>query len=174
MQWRLANDLRELRDLRRNLTVALEEHSVEGSDIQGSVLATSELVTNAISYSDGEVVVSVEWSGTAVVLTVIDEGPGFDLSEARAPDAHEASGRGLMIASKIVSDLRVEPNEPVGSVVTAVLPVRPACAPAADVAAARASREVLSTSPGSELTRFQLRPAAGFPLGVDTLSGLGR
>lgn len=172
MQWRLANDLRELRDLRRNLTVALEEHSVEGSDIQGSVLATSELVTNAISYSEGEVVVTVEWSGTAVELTVVDHGPGFDLASVQQPDAHEASGRGLLIVSKIVSDLRVEPNEPSGAIVSAVLPVRPACTPAADAAAARAGEPV--ASPGGELARFQLRPAADFPLGLGTLSELGR
>lgn len=174
MHWRLANDLRELRDLRRNLTVALEEHSVEGSDIQGSVLATSELVTNAISYSDGEVDVTVEWIGTSVVLTVADHGPGFDLTAVSQPGTHEASGRGLLIVSKIVSDLRVIPNDPTGALVSAVLPVRPACVPAADVDATRGDERALAASPGSELSRFQLRPVADFSLGLGVAPELRR
>ncbi len=171
MRWRLKNDLRELRDLRRDLTIALERHAVEGSDIQGSVLAASELVTNAISYSEGEVDVILDWRGPKVVLTVVDVGPGFDLDAVRTPDDSEASGRGLLIASKIVSELTVCTNSPTGAVVTAVLPVRPACLPAIDaVPAVRGANGAPERLVSDELTRFRLRP--GVTTVADRPSGL--
>jgi anti-sigma regulatory factor (Ser/Thr protein kinase) len=83
------------------------ERSV-GSRVPVSVLETlsllvSELVSNAVLHTDGEVVVGTELDGDRVRVTVRDHDP--DSARAVVPQASrsssEASGRGLMIVSSL-------------------------------------------------------------------------
>jgi hypothetical protein len=57
------------------------------------------------------------------VLTVYDLGDGFDLAEVPVAAPDDIGGRGLLIASHLVSELSVRSKSGGGSVVSAVLPV---------------------------------------------------
>jgi anti-sigma regulatory factor (Ser/Thr protein kinase) len=129
VDWYMPNDSAHIRQLRLTLADHLGRHAEPGSDVDGAVLVASELVTNALNNSDGPVWISLDWGRSEPVLTVYDLGPGFELAEVPAPTPSDRSGRGLMIASHLVAQLRVESKSGGGSVVSAVLPVtRPASA----------------------------------------------
>lgn len=171
MQWRLENDLRELGRFRRELAGSLHDGSRPGGDVDGAVIAASELVTNAISYSDHPVDVTIDWHDAAAVLAVADLGPGFDLGAVTAPAPTAISGRGLMIVSRIVAALRVEPNEPCGSVVIAHLPVQPdGASPGDPVGPLGGAQLAVGGHDGAdardELARFQLRPGGQLAFGL--------
>ncbi|NNE12072.1 MAG: ATP-binding protein, partial [Ilumatobacter sp.] len=123
MDWYVPNDTEVVRPLRLALGEHLERHAAAGSDVEGAVLAASELITNAIQNSDGPVWVSLDWGRKEPVLTVHDLGTGFTLEGVPEPAIDQVDGRGLMIANHLVSELTVRAKRPGGSSVSAVLPV---------------------------------------------------
>ncbi len=123
MDWYVPNDTSQLAPLRRELQSLLERHSTPGSDVDGATIVASELITNALQNSDGPVWVSLDWGGSEPVLTVHDLGVGFDLDDIDPPQPEAPRGRGLMIATHLVSQLSVTAKESVGSRVRAALPV---------------------------------------------------
>jgi anti-sigma regulatory factor (Ser/Thr protein kinase) len=67
-------------------------------------LLTSELVTNAVRYgpADGAIVVRTRFDGEALCVTVTDEGSTSPATQS--PEAHETSGRGLMLVQAMAED----------------------------------------------------------------------
>lgn len=123
MDWYVPNDMAHIGALRRELQGLLARHSAPGSDVGGAMLVASELVTNALENSSGPVWVTLDWGRSDPVLTVHDLGAGFDLDEIEAPDPDAKRGRGLMIATHLVSQLSVTAKDAGGSTVRAELPV---------------------------------------------------
>jgi PAS domain S-box-containing protein len=119
---------------------------VLADDVLGSVFRN--LLRNAVQHNDGptpEVVVSVEDRGDAVAVSVADDGPGIpdDRKEAVFGKGEmglesEGTGVGLYLVGTLVEgyggEVRVEDNDPEGSVFTVELP-------AARAASARPSAE---------------------------------
>jgi len=62
MDWYLPSDARQLGAFRRDLQSFLDRHLVPGGDVDGAVLAASELVTNAMTHGEGPVWVSLDWA----------------------------------------------------------------------------------------------------------------
>lgn len=123
MDWYVPNDAAEVSALRRELQTFLERHSAPDSDVSGATIVASELVTNAVQNSDGPIWVSLDWGRSQPVLTVHDLGRGFELDQIEDPDPDDPRGRGLMIATHLVSSLSVTAKQAGGSEVSAVLPV---------------------------------------------------
>ncbi|MBD5635149.1 MAG: ATP-binding protein [Candidatus Eremiobacteraeota bacterium] len=101
----------------------LQRHCSPDSDLDGAEIIFGELLTNALRYSGGDATVEVHCHGPQVFLDVRDCGHGFDLDTAdehRSGDAE--GGRGLMIARRLSTDLRVDAGH-AGCVVQAGLPV---------------------------------------------------
>lgn len=120
----MPNDVAQVRTFRRALGTHLERHAAPDSDVSGALIVASELVTNAIQNSCGPIWVSLDWGRTQPFLTVHDLGAGFDIATISTPDPTAVRGRGLMISSKLASQLTVRAKERVGSSVTAELPVQ--------------------------------------------------
>jgi anti-sigma regulatory factor (Ser/Thr protein kinase) len=80
-----------------------------------------ELVGNAARYAPGAVEVTVDWSGAAPVLHVLDNGPGFHHVPALPHDVYSESGRGLFLISLLSDDFGVSRRPEGGSHARAVL-----------------------------------------------------
>jgi anti-sigma regulatory factor (Ser/Thr protein kinase) len=79
-------------------------------------ISYSELVGNILRYAPGPFHVELENTDDQVVLTVIDEGPGFTHEPRRDIDLLAERGRGLLIISNISSSLEIRAGEEGGSI----------------------------------------------------------
>ncbi|MEV6408951.1 ATP-binding protein [Streptomyces bobili] len=79
-------------------------------------LVVSELVTNALKYAPGPVLMELRISGAVVEVTVWDSDPV--LAVARAADAGRVSQHGLEIVMAVAQGFEVQ-REPVGKRITA-------------------------------------------------------
>jgi signal transduction histidine kinase len=76
------------------------------------------------SPANGLVMLTVDWEGSEVVLTVTDEGPGLPVADSELlfqpfySTKGRGSGVGLAMVQRIVTDhggtVRLEPNQPHG------------------------------------------------------------
>jgi anti-sigma regulatory factor (Ser/Thr protein kinase) len=98
VEWRYARHPGAVRDARMDVAAACRRFDVAGLSAT-AVLATSELVTNAIRYARGEVTVRLIAGPSSVRLEVTDDFPTAPLLRAPALDAE--SGRGLLIVKEI-------------------------------------------------------------------------
>jgi signal transduction histidine kinase len=131
----LETEVEKAQGLYRGVEISLEgddpglsEVSVRANDLLSSVVGN--LISNAVFYNDKEtpeVVVSAEADEDRVTLRVADNGPGvpdrrkdriFDEGE-RGPGS-SGMGIGLLLVERLVDryggEIRIEDNEPVGSV----------------------------------------------------------
>jgi anti-sigma regulatory factor (Ser/Thr protein kinase) len=72
-------------------------------------------------YAPGAVEVTVDWSGEAPVLHVLDNGSGFHHVPALPRDVYSESGRGLFLISQLSEDFSVARRPERGSHARAVL-----------------------------------------------------
>ena len=92
---------------RQRLSALMATHPQEETD--DAVLATSELVTNAIVHGEGVVTVHV-WHGSTVVrVEVTDQGEATPVPRYGHHDAAD-SGRGLMIVDMLATRWGVLPS----------------------------------------------------------------
>ena len=97
----------------------------EADDDQLSVcgLIFAELIGNAVRHAAGPLSASLEVRGDAIVLHVIDEGPGFDFVPALPRNLWAESGRGLYLIQRLSRGVRAERLPGRGSHVAVTLPV---------------------------------------------------
>ncbi len=124
MDWYLPpDDPKAVSWVRGQVTDYLRRHAEPGTDLEGAILAFSELVTNAVEHGGSPVWVSIEWTGPQPVLSVHDLGPSFHFEQPAMPEPAALRGRGLAIAADLAQDLLVRAKAAGGSAVQATLPV---------------------------------------------------
>ena len=124
MDWMVTGDAESIVPVLRQEAVGyLRRHCTADSDLAGAQLVISELVTNAVRYTDGPVWLSIDWSSERPEFRVCDLGPGFDL-HLELPPSDSIGGRGLFIASRLAHRLDTYRRRTGGTVVSAVLPVQ--------------------------------------------------
>lgn len=123
MDWYVPNDMATVGVLRHELEALLQRHGDSRSDVHGAMLIASELITNALENSSGPAWVSLDWGRVSPVLSVHDLGAGFVLDDIEPPDPSSLTGRGLIIATHLASQLSVNAREAGGTTVRADLPV---------------------------------------------------
>jgi len=111
---------------RRRLRALLVDAGLDDGCVADVVLASSELITNAVESArpGSDVHVEVTFADAGVTVTVENEGPAFHLPIPPAlPDPSAVRGRGLAITSMLAEHVR---TEHVGgrNRVSATLPVR--------------------------------------------------
>lgn len=114
--------------IRREIADHLRRHAdAAASDLDGAELVCSELISNAVRHADGPAWISLSWFEASPTLTVVDLGPGFDLTDVQPSPLGSVGGLGLHIARKVARALEAARRRHGGMSVTAVLPVnRPA------------------------------------------------
>lgn len=131
MEWFVDGNHQAASDLRREVRAYLQRHASATSDVEGSVIAFSELLTNSIEHSGNDVWVTLDWGGLNPIVTVHDLGPGFEIKPALPAGADSSSGRGLFIATELSLDLRTAVKSAGGSRTSMRLDVERA--PSADI-----------------------------------------
>ena len=99
MDWYVENDESNLAPLRQEMGRYLTRHAVAGSDVDGALLAASELVTNAVQNTSGPVAVAMR-NGDSLGLDVqyvclnwCSNSMLMDLGGESAEGAGEGNGR---------------------------------------------------------------------------------
>ena len=114
MEWFVPADHRAASELRREVRSYLKRHASPTSDIEGAIMAFSELLTNSIEHAKTDVWVSLDWGGRNPIVTFNDLGPGFTLT-TELPPTESPSGRGLILASSLSLELRTAAKTAGGS-----------------------------------------------------------
>jgi anti-sigma regulatory factor (Ser/Thr protein kinase) len=79
------------------------------ASITDALLATSELVTNAVRHGHGDVGLTVRGAQSAVRVEVTDRNPRLPPMPVGWPEAHSGEGgRGLLIVGRIADDWGAE------------------------------------------------------------------
>ncbi len=121
-RWRFdALDERAGQSARRAFTEGLRRRSMDAETIGKAEVVFGELLGNVARYAPGTVEVTVDWSGEAPVLHVLDNGPGFHHVPALPRDVYSESGRGLFLISQLSDDFSVARRPERGSHARAVL-----------------------------------------------------
>ncbi len=116
-----ATDAQAGQAARRAFREGLRVRMADRDSIDKAEIVFGELVGNAVRYAPGPVEVTVDWSGAAPVLHVLDEGPGFHHVPALPRDVYSESGRGLFLISLLSEDFSVSKRPGGGSHARAVL-----------------------------------------------------
>ncbi|WP_100414900.1 ATP-binding SpoIIE family protein phosphatase [Mumia flava] len=141
-RWVLPADAEhELRRVRSELGGFLRDHGYDSGD---PVTVAAELLANALRAARTEVALTVELAEVAVVVDVLDDGPGDALLPTRGyvlPVAGSEGGRGLYMVRSLSDDVRIR-SGPDGSRIRATVCVtpltpRPRAAHAADAGSHR-------------------------------------
>ncbi|MCZ4126002.1 ATP-binding protein [Streptomyces sp. H39-S7] len=98
----LPNDLRSARVARGTLRAVLRAHHLDEL-AEVSELLVSELVGNALEYSDGVVTLRVHWREATLRLAVFDNAPAPPVPGNGDP-AEAESGRGLLLVRELAED----------------------------------------------------------------------
>lgn len=134
----LAIEIEKAEGLYRGVEISLES-DVDGVCVRANDLLSSvvgNLISNAIFYNDKEtpeVALSVDIDGRTATLRVADNGPGIPdrrkdrvFAKGERGTASSGMGIGLSLVDRLVEqyggDIRVEDNDPVGSVFCVELP----------------------------------------------------
>jgi serine/threonine-protein kinase RsbW len=115
----IASDFLEKRDLQRRILQAVEDYGYDHHTIFGVKLALEEALTNAIKHgnkldSKKKVRVTARVSPRRLVVTVEDEGPGFNRNGVPNPlldeNLEKCSGRGILLIESYMDEVQWSNN----------------------------------------------------------------
>jgi anti-sigma regulatory factor (Ser/Thr protein kinase) len=90
-----------------------------GERLHGFVLAINEVITNAVLHAGGQGRIVLWTTGSAVVCTVTDAGPGIPEQFRRppsVPEAFEVGGRGIWLAHQLCDKVTLATG-PIGTTI---------------------------------------------------------
>jgi serine phosphatase RsbU (regulator of sigma subunit)/anti-sigma regulatory factor (Ser/Thr protein kinase) len=117
-----ASDPSSAAAVRTQFIVFLRRFVDAGTDLFPAELILGELLANAVEHAPGPVHVELVWRGEEAMLTVRDNGRGFQ-PRARLPeDVFSESGRGLFLVSAFARSVTSETRLEGGTDVCVVLP----------------------------------------------------
>jgi anti-sigma regulatory factor (Ser/Thr protein kinase) len=99
----------ELAGLRAEVTALAQRWGLHEDMIADLLVVVTELAVNAIEAAPPgrPVAVEVECEDGVVVVSVEDEGPGFEFPSLSLPGPESARGRGLLLARALTDDMSV-------------------------------------------------------------------
>lgn len=116
-----AHDSDVARDVRGEFLAQLRRGNMSSGALASAELIFSELVGNVVRYAPRWVDVTLDWTGSAPVLHVLDGGPGFQHIPRLPDNVLSERGRGLFIVSRLTQDFHVTRRPHGGSHARAVL-----------------------------------------------------
>lgn len=132
-EWRFhASDAQAAHVARREVAAYLHHLCGDTEQTYASELIVGELLANTVEHAPGLVFLSIEWTGTRLILIVRDNGPGIGYVRKTLPadPMHEGS-RGLFLVHELSLDVRVVESGAGGAELRVVLPLAPAGEPIA-------------------------------------------
>ncbi|MGB6986803.1 MAG: SpoIIE family protein phosphatase [Candidatus Aquilonibacter sp.] len=125
LRWQFeAADSRSAYAMRDEFFRSLLSHcAIDDEELATCGVIFSELIGNAVRHAPGPLSVSLELREQALLLHVIDKGPGFTYRPKLPANLWAESGRGLYLISKLAHRVEVERVPGLGSHVTVTLPV---------------------------------------------------
>lgn len=121
MIWSFSSaDAEKARRAREDFVRALKIKGGRDRDYSDAELVFGELVGNVVRHAPGAISVRLDWTGEDAVLTVHDNGAGFNLTENDLPEESAEGGRGLYIIRALAKAVTVR-RFPNGTEVRAVL-----------------------------------------------------
>jgi anti-sigma regulatory factor (Ser/Thr protein kinase) len=141
VEWSLEpGEVAAVPELRHRIVRCLRTLAEPGSDLTDAEIVVGELLSNAMSHTDGPTWVSLRWDGVHPMLSVADLGPGFvqalagegtpaaagdrTLRAALPADPLAVAGRGLYLITRLAHDVAVAPRATGGSVLSVTLNLR--------------------------------------------------
>ncbi|GAC1306668.1 MAG: hypothetical protein NVSMB19_18990 [Vulcanimicrobiaceae bacterium] len=122
MHWSFdSSDADVAREVRREFLSELQRTGVPQEGLARAELVFSELLGNVVRYASRWVDVTLDSSGTAPVLHVLDGGPGFQHVPRLPESPLSESGRGLYIVDRLTQEFHVNQRPHGGSHARAVL-----------------------------------------------------
>jgi anti-sigma regulatory factor (Ser/Thr protein kinase) len=118
------NDVAAARAARDRLHAAMQAAGATSTMRGLAELALSELLANVLRHAPGIADMRCEITADAVVINVLDDGPGFSFLPRLPHDHFSESGRGLYILAQLVETFSVDVRPGGGSHARAVIPLR--------------------------------------------------
>lgn len=109
--------------LRKEIAAHLKRHGSADSDFDTAEIVVSELLANLPEHAPGPAWVTLVWTDGKPVLEVRDLGSGFEPDVSEMPPVDQIDGRGLFIASRLVSSFETATRDSGGSIVRVILDV---------------------------------------------------
>ncbi len=110
----LAADPSSLGEGRRFVAETLREWNVDEETIEPAMLVANELVANAIVHAHSSPVLSLEGTGSDLLLRVADDAGGLTVARRELPD--DDGGRGLVLVEALCDRWGVDADGPGKSV----------------------------------------------------------
>ena len=117
-----ASDPSSAAAVRTQFIVFLRRFVAADTDLFPAELILGELLANAVEHAPGPVHVELAWRGEEALLTVRDNGRGFQPRALLPDDMFSESGRGLFLVSAFASSVTSETRLEGGTDVCVVLP----------------------------------------------------
>ena len=114
-------DAEAARDVRNEFLAELRRGNLNENGLCNAELVFSELIGNVVRYAPKWVDVTLDWSGRAPVLHVLDGGPGFRHLPKLPESILSEHGRGLFIVARLTEEFHVTKRPHGGSHARAVL-----------------------------------------------------
>jgi anti-sigma regulatory factor (Ser/Thr protein kinase) len=129
--WRFhASDAQAAHVARREVAAYLHHLCGETEQTYPSELIVGELLANTVEHAPGLVFLSIEWTGTQLILIVRDNGPGIGYVRTTLPaDLMQEGSRGLFLVHELSLEVSVVESTAGGAELRVVLPVAPAGEP---------------------------------------------
>jgi serine phosphatase RsbU (regulator of sigma subunit)/anti-sigma regulatory factor (Ser/Thr protein kinase) len=118
-------ELERARAVRETISRRLAERGARADALFTADIVLSELLGNVLRHAPGTVDVRLDWNGSAPILHVLDEGPGFVFVPRLPTNMFSESGRGLFIITQIAPELTIVHRPGGGGPARAVLPLVP-------------------------------------------------
>jgi len=118
----LRNSLSELDHLREQVALTGQQWKLPKKTVLQINLVLDELFTNIVSYGfddtlDHSIVISMEYDGETMQITMTDDGHAFDINQADnpeldiSPDKKDVGGLGIFMVRQYVDDISCERNK---------------------------------------------------------------
>ena len=117
-----ASDPSSAAAVRSQFVIFLSRFVDADADLFPAELILGELLANAVEHAPGPVHVELAWRGDEAVLTVRDNGRGFQPRAGLPDDVFSESGRGLFLISALAKSVTSETRLEGGTDVCVVLP----------------------------------------------------
>ncbi|MBV8489672.1 MAG: SpoIIE family protein phosphatase [Candidatus Eremiobacteraeota bacterium] len=122
--WRLdAGDPRAAYAVKDDFADAIQRFAGDAG-LQNCCVIFAELIGNSVRHAPGPLSIALVAKGDALILHVIDDGPGFEFDPKLPFDIWSESGRGLYLVSMLANSVAVRPPPGCGSHIAVELPVR--------------------------------------------------